>query len=74
MSKKNRHTVEDCLNDDLLKACECLAHYHTCHTSDKITRFGSKDDPDVPEIIVVSDPEWKVKLRDFLKGEFPDAN
>lgn len=76
---RNRHRVEEInLNDpgtmphQLLNACECLAHYHLHHTSDKITRFGSKDG-DAPEIIIVSDAEWKVKLREFLKEAFPDA-
>lgn len=57
----------------LSDACDFLEHYHLFHSDDKITRFrGKKKEGAACDIIVVSDPEWKQKLRDFLKSEFPE--
>lgn len=66
------HDSDDMPREEFLQlsaACDFLEHYHLCHTSDKISRFRGKSD--MPDIIVVSDPEWKAKLREFLKSEFP---
>ena len=53
--------------DQAFDACAVLDHYHREHTKDKVTRFRNEDGAD---IYVVSDPEWKAKLRTFVSPIF----
>jgi hypothetical protein len=53
--------------DEVFDACAVLDHFHREHTTDKITRFRNEDGAD---IYVVSDPEWKARLRTFVSPIF----
>ena len=53
--------------EQLFDACAVLDHYHREHTHDKVTRFRNDDGAD---IYVVSDPEWKERLRTFVNPIF----
>lgn len=54
-------------DDQVFDACAVLDHYHREHTQDKVSRFRNKDGSD---IYVVSDPQWKAKLRTFVNPIF----
>lgn len=45
-----------------------LERYHFEHSADKISRYRLADS----DIYVVSDPEWRRKLREFCRALFPD--
>lgn len=53
--------------EQIFQACALLDHYHRKHTCDKLTRFRRDDGSD---IYVVSDPEWKRRLRTFVSPIF----
>lgn len=53
--------------EQVFDACAVLDHYHREHTRDKVTRFRNDEGAD---IYVVSDPEWKAKLRTFVSPIF----
>jgi hypothetical protein len=55
----------------LADSCNFLEHYHLHHSDDMITRFRGKG-PNGTDIYVVSDPEWKEKLRACVAPVFPD--
>lgn len=61
MSKRDRSL------DPVFAACAQLDHYHREHTRDKMTRFRNERGAD---IYVVSDPEWKARLRTFVSPIF----
>ena len=46
--------------EQLTEVLDLLEHYHCEHTTDKVTRFCGAGRVDV---YVVSDPEWREKLR-----------
>lgn len=54
--------------EQLANSCNFLEHYHLEHTTDKVTRFRGKNGN--PDIYVVSDPEWRQKLRDTTQEIF----
>lgn len=60
-AKKHKHAKGCCAQDPVESAADTLAHYHLHHTDDMITRLTG--DLDAPDIYVVSDPDWKLKLR-----------
>lgn len=53
--------------EQLFYACAVLDHYHREHTRDKVTRFRNEPGAD---IYVVSDAEWKARLRTFVSPIF----
>jgi hypothetical protein len=60
------------------ESLDCLLHYHTKHTADKITRFrcdldGDDDGPGREVVVyVVSDADCIATVREAVKAEFPD--
>lgn len=57
----------------LADSCNFLEHYHLHHSDDMITRFrGKSASARTADIYVVSDPEWKKKIREFVAAAFPD--
>jgi hypothetical protein len=75
-TEPDKHEMEQDEYIQLSDSCNFLEHYHLEHTQDKITRFRGKAKSNVDrrscDIIVVSDPIWKAKLREFLKPELPE--
>lgn len=58
---------------DIDQAANVLAHYHLCHTQDKVTRVRCQrkgtDEPAV-DIYIVADPEWFAKLNALTEEIF----
>jgi hypothetical protein len=54
-------------NEQVFDSCAVLDHYHRKHTTEKVTRFRNRDGAD---IYVVSDLEWKARLRTFVSPIF----
>ena len=57
--------------DDFIQfaeACDVLEHYHLEHTDDRVTRIRGKlkGSDRCADIYIVSDPEWKKKLSDWV--------
>ena len=59
--------MKESVNQQVFEACAILDHYHREHTQDKVTRFRNEDGSD---IYVISDPEWKARLRTFVSPIF----
>lgn len=52
--------------EQLLEACDLLAHYHLEHTNDKVTRIKG---PNV-DLYIISDPEWRSEVERVLSPAF----